>query len=537
MRKQRPAAGTLSAGISRSNLIKSVSGRSHLQIESVFFRNCLIFSLCFFATLSVNPVYAKESCGEAHVQSGNGTCSELSVQINVSECEGGRPLRAADLECRGSAATARVKTSEADYTVTLKQKKDSWGAIQWEAGRVSREPRKTANRMNKPIPENPIEVRSAELGAPPAAAAAAVVAPTSPSETGFQFAVNFDAYYSWDFNNPRPIPPRANVPDVGAATLPAGNIGTRYYDIYHNQFSLNLAELSISRTGKEVGFLLDLDFGQFADQNVYVSSNNGLIIDEVSKHIGQAYVTYSPKNIKGLTFDFGKLPTHVGLEMMKAKDNWQYSRATTFGFGGPFWHTGLHVGYATSPFATVNFYLYNGWNSIYDNNDAKTFGTQLRFAPSDNLVIVYNLIAGAEQPGNSQNYKMVNEANVTYTPNTKLAIAADFLTGSEQGVLSDGGTAFWHSATLATRHQITPTYVLSPRIEYYQDSNGYTLGTLGTTQTLETFTLTNSFTLAPGYELRIEGRYDHSTNDQQYLTHDGKAGHQATLLSAFLVSL
>ena len=512
---------------------------SHLQINSVYFLICLIFFLAFSVPLPVNTAYAKESCGEAHVQSGNGTCSELSVQINIAECEGGRPLRSADLECRGATATARVKTSEADYSVTLKQKKDSWGAIQWEAGRVSRDPRKTANRMNKPIPEKPTEVRAAEMSTAPATTV--VAAPSSPSETGFQFAVNFDAYYSWNFNTPRPIPPRNNSTQpgdsIGNSTLPAGNIGTRYYDIYHNVFSLNLAELSISRTGKEVGFLLDLDFGEFADQNVYIASGQGLIVDEVSKHIGQAYVTFTPKGVKGLTFDFGKLPTHVGLELMKAKDNWQYSRATTFGFGGPFWHTGLHVGYATSPFATINLYLYNGWNSIYDNNNAKTFGTQLRFAPSDNLVIVYNLIAGAEQPANSQNYKMVNEANITYTPNTKLAIAADFLTGSEQGVLADGGTATWTSATLATRHQITPSYVLSPRIEFYHDNNGYTLSSLGITQNLATFTLTNSFTLAPGYELRVEGRYDHSTYDQQYLTHDGRSGTQTTLLSAFLVSL
>ena len=155
--------------------------------------------------------------------------------------------------------------------------------------------------------------------------------------------------------------------------------------------------------------MLDLDFGNFAElntQSVALAGSGGPTFgaaNEVTKHIGQAIFTYTPVKAPGWVFEVGKMPTHIGLELMKSKDNWNYTRSTLFSFGGPFWHTGVHVGYALIPNQlNLGTYLYNGWGTVTDSNFVPTYGLQLKWTPNDRLTAIYNAISGPEQPGNNQ---------------------------------------------------------------------------------------------------------------------------------------
>src|SRR3990167_2909929 len=58
-----------------------------------------------------------------------------------------------------------------------------------------------------------------------------------------------DTYYSYNFNDPDS---RKN------------GVGTNF-DLEHNTFSLNLAEMVVSRAAEPVGFRIDLDFGPTTD--------------------------------------------------------------------------------------------------------------------------------------------------------------------------------------------------------------------------------------------------------------------------------
>ena len=319
-----------------------------------------------------------------------------------------------------------------------------------------------------------------------------------------------DVYYSYNFNTPVNL----TIPSSTAAALPEPQNGNHNFDLYHNQLALNLVEFSIERKSKEVGLKVDLDFGEAADfihRYSDASPGTGKVVDEVSKHIGQAILSYSPHS--RLTLNFGKMATHLGFEVTKARDNWQYSRPFLFALAMPYWHTGMNINYKITPdLLGATVYLYNGWNSIYDNNQSKTIGFQLGLTPKEGLAIYYNLIAGAEKPNNNADLKVIHEINMTAPLSSKLSIAADLSIGSSANEsLTNGstGTANWYVGTFAFKYAANENYYFSPRFEIYRDEGGLTTGV---TQTLSDITLTNSFKVARELEFRAELRGDFSSN-------------------------
>lgn len=482
------------------------------------------------ALLALNSALAAESspatveCGKAQILSGD-NCPSLVVQMDLSECGRGA-AEVATVSCSDKSATASIRSKRHVFQVPLVLEEGRWGSGKWKiAGPVTRENAqpKTATGPKGLRPFSPDEAPSDTK------------APGIGSD--LVISADFDAYYSYNANRPQPIS-TPNGSTATAASIPAGNNQLRLYDAYHNQLGLNLAEISIRKPGKEVSLLLDLDFGQQADQHARISSAAGNSVDEVSKHIGQAILTYTPSRAPGLTFNIGKMATHVGTELSKAKDNWQYSRSSIYSFGSPLWHTGVHVGYSPIPNRlAAGVYVYNGWNTIYDNNSAKTLGGQLKYTPSDSWTIVYNYVGGPEQERNSQNQKRLHDLNATFS-RPGFSVAADVIMGKEENALigTNRADSHWRAGTLAVKVPVSELYWVSPRIEYYRDEQGATLGS-GASETLKSATVTNGFRLTEGFETRLELRYDRSSQGDRFFKRSGRTDHQATAEVAFLYSL
>lgn len=490
------------------------------------------------ALVVVAPVANAQVCGVARVE-GQG-CPDLKVTIDLSQCGANAKEVPARVVCDGTKATASAVTPEGTYTIPFTQR-EGWGQAEWVAGEIQFAARaKKAEATALLVPRKKIKLQSmieekaapvapavavaepavvaapvaeektpapAELPAAPAPAPAA--APSDPwSEAGIQFSATFDAYYSINFNNPTaptlPVVTGSSGNFAPVNTVPAPSTQIRYYDAYANQFSLNLAEFSVRKKKGEVGFTLDLDFGLMADLNS---------TDEVGKHIGQAYVTYMPEWAPGLVIEVGKMPTHLGYELIKSKDNWQYSRSTTFGFGGPFWNNGLHIGYEVTPGLTISGYLNNTSvnNGFYTLSPKKSLGLQVKWVPSDKAAIVYNLVAGGRDSLVSDNDITIHEANVTYTANDRLAFALEMLAGRDTAAPTYGNSA-WYGVTAHAKYGFNERFWVSPRLEWFEDTTGYrTAATSG--HTLIGATLTNTLVLAKDFELRFELRIDKSTKN------------------------
>src|SRR5262249_33558395 len=152
------------------------------------------------------------------------------------------------------------------------------------------------------------------------------------------------------------------------------------------------------------------------------------------------------------------------------KDNWNYSRSALFSFGIPLWHTGFHVGYALVPdrfFA--NAYIYQGWNTINDNNAAATWGAQLKWTPSEKTSVIYNYIGGPEQPQNTTNWKQVHDFIATQTFSDLVSVAVEGLYGRENHPTTSLNQATWVAGEVLGKFQFTKKYALSPRFEVYRD--------------------------------------------------------------------
>jgi hypothetical protein len=514
--------------------------------------------LISFILIHARPALA---CSKVQSVSGN-SCETLNVQLDISKCQD-HAVGAPRIECSDDAATATLEGEKYSYVARLKKTEGQWGRIAWVAqGEVaetaiegSKKSEVTKSKKKKGAASDLVKTKvpkahqrqeeaqavSATVSVPvtpPAASAAtstqptATATPVAPASAttvtpfGITFAGYLDGYFVQNFNHPQPVTVPASTPP----TYPIGNVNNRLYDIYSNQVTLNLAEFTIRKAGQEVSVLVDLDFGTQADLNASLAPG---VSDVVSKYIGQAVLTYTPAKVSGLTIDFGKMYTHVGYETAKARDNWQYSRSDLYSYGIPIWHTGVHVGYELLPKkVTIGGYLYNGWNSIYDNNSGKTLGAQLKFTPNDSLILVYNYIGGPEQAKNDSNRKTLHEVNEAYSMNPVLSFAADQLYGTEDNAVSTGN-AFWWAATLAMKAQLTARYSISPRAEVYRDGTGYTLSS-GGQQTITDYTLTNAFVVADGFETRLEARYDHSTSSTAFTTTDGTSKSQVTLAAALM---
>ncbi len=496
--------------------------------------------------MMVTPTAFAQECLKLSLEGGP-DCGQIKVKADLSAC-GDELLGAPKIKCQGDSAVLRFRGNLNTYRVEIKKQAGgdgAWGAQPtWEMTGIKRTNTKnltSQKALDKSAKQGAV---SADRVDPEGAVKPAIAASSEKTVPGaLQFSAYIDLYMSHNFNRPNMVTPLSGGGTPQQAQIPNAQNNLRFYDWYNDRLGLNLVELTVKYTRKETALLIDFDFGQFADINAQVPATvpsgvggpTSSVVDDVSKHIGQAVFTYTPVSAPNLIVEFGKLPTHVGLELMKAKDNWNYTRGALFSFGGPFWHTGAHVGYAVAPGQwMVSGYVYNGWNTIYDTNSQVTYGAQLKYTPSDKLTWIYNYIGGPEQSENNADWKQVHESNLVWAVNDKLSLAFDGLYGMEQ--VSTIGDAKWAGAMVGARWNYAQGLAVAPRVEYYRDMHGWTLG--GVSQTLNTYTLTQSVQMSDGFEVRLEGRIDKSDQNNRFVGRNGKqAPSQATIAAAILYTL
>jgi hypothetical protein len=293
-----------------------------------------------------------------------------------------------------------------------------------------------------------------------------------------------DIYYDYNFNTPL-----------------TRQTQLRNFDVQHNSFSLNLLEISLEKrptADSRAGFRIDLDYGPTATA-VHASEPGGT---PVFQNIGQAYVSYLAPAGKGLQFDVGEFVTPMGNEAIKTKDNWNYSRSFLFTLAEPYYHMGLRVTSAISDRITLSAHLVNGWNDVVDNNAGKTIGVQVSVRPASAVTITQTYMAGPEQVNNDSDWRQLSDTVVTYAITPRVSVVGSYDYGQDTW---KGERVRWQGVAGYLRYQPRPWFALSPRIEYYDDRNGFTSGAA---QRLQEATLTAELRHRDGVLMRIEYRRD-----------------------------
>ncbi|MGA2186798.1 MAG: outer membrane beta-barrel protein, partial [Bryobacteraceae bacterium] len=191
----------------------------------------------------------------------------------------------------------------------------------------------------------------------PASTAAQTPAPApAPSPTWSIGPIDFsgliDGYYSANLNSP------------STRTNQLYN-----FDVQSQQFSLNMAKLSLSHSPDPVGFQVDFGFGK-----AFTIVHSGESEPQIFQYLEQAYVSFKPPKAKGLEIDFGEFVTTAGAEVIESNANWNYSRSLLFAWAIPYYHFGLRTSFPVGKHFSGGVQVVNGWNNIEDNNSGKTLG-------------------------------------------------------------------------------------------------------------------------------------------------------------------
>jgi Putative beta-barrel porin-2, OmpL-like. bbp2 len=307
-----------------------------------------------------------------------------------------------------------------------------------------------------------------------------------------------------------------------------------------NAFSLSQAGVILENKvdpehGKRFGLRLDMQFGQ-ATETLQGSASNELRPD-VWRNIFQAYGTYVAPVGSGLTVDFGKWASSLGIEGNYAKDQMNYSRSYLFQFL-PFYHTGVRLNYKLNDAVGVNYWITNGTQQTEPFNNFKDQLFGLNLQPHKTVAWTVNYYFGQEHPDvqyfpnatipdlptqqgtpfqpipNAPKGKLhIVDTYMTWqaTPNLTVALEGDYVI---QRLLTSSAPSHTIGAAGYARYQFTPKLAIAARTEYLSDRGGlYT----GSTQAVKEGTLTFEQKIADGFLMREEWRRD-ASNHPYFLT-------------------
>jgi hypothetical protein len=335
--------------------------------------------------------------------------------------------------------------------------------------------------------------------------------------------LTLDGYYGYNFNRP-----------IGRINL------LRAYDVQSDSFTVNQATLVIERApdvaaGRRFGGQLDLMFGQATEAG---SGSPGNEVRPLAyRHIWQAYGTYVAPVGSGLTLDFGKFASAIGLEGNYTKDQINYSRSYLFNYL-PYYHVGLRSNYTFNDKFNVMHYLVNGIGQSEDFNGFKSQALLFNIKPARSLSWNVNYYTGIEardsiaalnpgfpalptQPGfptdiikpapRGRTHIFDTYASLNATEKLTFAGQFDYVVSRAQTFAAPahvvGGAAY-------TRYQFTPKFAFAGRAEYFSDRGGLFSGV---TQALKETTLTAEYKFDEGMLVRAEWRRDF-TNQPFFLT-------------------
>jgi hypothetical protein len=223
------------------------------------------------------------------------------------------------------------------------------------------------------------------------------------------------------------------------------------------------------------------------------------------RYIEQMYLIAKPNHTHGTEIDFGQFVTSAGAEVIEANANWNYSRSLLFAWAIPYYHFGLRTSTPVTKIWTIGVQVVNAWNTVWGNNDMKNIGiTSAVTLPKYTWSV--NYYEGPNNPGTSSGKRNLFDTTVLFTPNSKVNYYINGDYGQNNSPF--GGPANrWYGIAGAAQVHLTGKLALSPRVEIFDDSNGYSTGTA---QTIKEGTITGEYKYNDHFIGRLEYRHDSS---------------------------
>jgi hypothetical protein len=327
------------------------------------------------------------------------------------------------------------------------------------------------------------------------------------NNTTIQASSNLD---SASASTPSPLTVSGFVDVYYALAVAAPPAKTRAYTtqpLYHNEFSINFAFLSVAYSSNRVR-------GRFAAQvGSYVESNYAAE-PQFWRNIFEANVGYSLAD--HLWLDAGIFTSHIGFESAISKDNWTYSRSIVADYS-PYYEAGAKLTWTPSSEWLLSLLLLNGWQIIRETNNDKSFGTQMQWKPAPNLLFNWSTYIGNDQPDSAaRQMRYFNNFYAQIGLSDKFSLALMFDVGVQQRANTTLTT--WFGGGVLARYALNDRIILAARGEYYSDPQGVIIPT-GTTNNFQTLGVSANLDVALTANLlwRVEARW-FSSRDAIYPT-------------------
>ena len=260
--------------------------------------------------------------------------------------------------------------------------------------------------------------------------------------------------------------------------------------------------------------------------------------------IAAANITWNaPVLGKKVPITMGKMYTWIGYELVENIGNANYTHAATYNNAIPFTHMG--ISFDVSEFLPsdkwgLKLYYVNGWDSYIDNNEGKSFGAYLSYAPNDDFFISFATINGPETStksgtgtqtagagfagsNHSNNVFMYNVVMTYSLPQVdKLSLGFDWNHGRAEdnagldalstpitdpnggGGNHSSSSAHWWAMVYYAMYDFTDNQQGALRYEYFDDDDA----AKGFGHSMYTITYTHNITIANNLLLRPEVRYN-----------------------------
>ncbi len=335
---------------------------------------------------------------------------------------------------------------------------------------------------------------------------------------------------------PAPAVPDANKPAQGKITVggyleayyqahfqdPSNRItNLRGYDNRSGSFTLSNVAVDLKGEKGPVAARIILQVGHTPSTYYLaepVSPGTGSVnasTSELWKYLQMASVTV--KGPSDTTIEAGLFPSPIGIEVLPIKDNWNWSRSNLF-FGLPGYHAGARISHALGSGGwTGTLHVYNGWNSVVDNNRSPSVAASASYTSGSTSaqVLYFGGVERATGAPEGQPWRNLFDALVQYAVTSDLSVAAQADAGVEP---NDIGTSSWVAAALYGKLALSNQLYAAIRGDYFYENvaqdNGMTASAIfWPAQWVAEGTATLAYQPADGLSIRLEYRHDQAASD------------------------
>ena len=334
--------------------------------------------------------------------------------------------------------------------------------------------------------------------------------PPEPEADPFTIGGWVEAYYAFNFNEP----------SNGVTDL-------RGFDNRHDTFNLSNVVLDAQWDWEGVNGRITLQWGStpatyYLAETAAPSLGTGVgpQDQDLWQWVQQAYLGYRVPIGSGLNVQAGLFLSPIGVEGMAVKDNYLYSRTNLF-YGYPFYHTGIRLSYELVDGLTIVGWAINGWNTVLDNNDEKSFMLQALFSVGDAFTGSFLYAAGVERPRGAPEgraWRHTFDLNGTLAATEWLAFQGQVTAGFEP---NEFGVSGYAAGMLAARVQVLEWLALAARGDLFwetlaSDAEGTASAIFWPVEWVSSATIGADVRPHEQVSLRVEYRHDHASGDAYF---------------------